>query len=88
MGECEFKVSVLGQRRLEKNRSPGFVLEPNCAEIIHYNKGYRMVFASMRVVCLFLRARAVVTSSCSFLFVVYFLGEFFFIVFVTVVVMT
>ena len=27
--ECEFKVSVLGQRRLEKNRSPGFVLEPN-----------------------------------------------------------
>ena len=37
MDECEFKVSVLGQRRLEKNRSPGFVLEPNCAEIIHYN---------------------------------------------------
>ena len=36
VGECEFKVSVLGQRRLEKNRSPGFVLEPNCAEIIHY----------------------------------------------------
>ena len=35
--ECEFKVSVLGQRKLEKNRSPGFVLEPNCAEIIHYN---------------------------------------------------
>ena len=35
--EYEFKVSVLGQRRLEKNRSPGFVLEPNCAEIIHYN---------------------------------------------------
>ena len=35
--ECEVKVSVLGQRRLEKNRSPGFVLEPNCAEIIHYN---------------------------------------------------
>ena len=35
--ESEFKVSVLGQRRLEKNRSPGFVLEPNCAEIIHYN---------------------------------------------------
>ena len=34
--ECEFKVSVLGQRRLEKNRSPGFVLEPNCAENIHY----------------------------------------------------
>ena len=27
--ECEFKVSVLGQRRLEKNRSPGFVLELN-----------------------------------------------------------
>ena len=37
MDECEFKVSVLGQRRLEKNRSPGFVLEPNCAEIMHYN---------------------------------------------------
>ena len=35
--ECEFKVSVLGQRRLEKNRSPEFVLEPNCTEIIHYN---------------------------------------------------
>ena len=35
--ESEFKVSALGQRRLEKNRSPGFVLEPNCAEIIHYN---------------------------------------------------
>ena len=34
--ECKFKVSVLGQRRLEKNRSPGFVLELNCAEIIHY----------------------------------------------------
>ena len=34
--ECEFKVSVLGQRRLEKSRSPGFVLEPNCVEIIHY----------------------------------------------------
>ena len=29
--------SYFGQRRLEKNRSPGFVLEPNCAEIIHYN---------------------------------------------------
>ena len=37
MDECEFKVSVLGQRRLEKNRSSGFVLEPNCAEITHYN---------------------------------------------------
>ena len=37
MDECEFKVSVLGQHRLEKNRLPGFVLEPNCAEIIHYN---------------------------------------------------
>ena len=36
--ECEFKVSVLGQRRLEKDRSPGFVLEPNCAEIIHHIK--------------------------------------------------
>ena len=36
--ECEFKVSVLGQCRLEKNRSPGFVLEPNYAEIIHYIK--------------------------------------------------
>ena len=34
--ECEFKVFVLGQRRLEKNCSPGFVLEPNCAETIHY----------------------------------------------------
>ena len=34
--ECELKSSVLGQRKLEKNRSPGFVLEPNCAEIVHY----------------------------------------------------
>ena len=32
--ECEFKVSVSGQRKLERNRSAGFGLEPNCAEII------------------------------------------------------
>jgi len=31
--EREFKeVSVVGRRRLRKNRPSGFVLEPNCAE--------------------------------------------------------
>ena len=31
--EREFKeVSVVGERRLRKNRPSGFVLEPNCAE--------------------------------------------------------
>ena len=34
--ECDFKISVLGQRRLEKNWSLEFVLEPNCAETMHY----------------------------------------------------
>ena len=32
--ECEFKVSVSGQHKLERNRSAGFCLEPNCAEIM------------------------------------------------------
>ena len=32
--ECEFKVSVSGQRKLERNRSAGFGLEPLCAEIM------------------------------------------------------
>ena len=32
--ECEFKVSVSGQRKLERNRSAGFCLEPKCAEIM------------------------------------------------------
>ena len=36
--KCEFKVSVLGQRRLEKNRSPGFVLEPNCTLYYSWQK--------------------------------------------------
>ena len=31
--EGDFKeVSVLGKRKLQKNRPSGFVLEPNCAE--------------------------------------------------------
>ena len=32
--ECEFKVSVSGQRKLQRNRSAGFGLEPHCAEIM------------------------------------------------------
>ena len=32
--ECEFKVSVSGQRKLERNRSAGFGLEPHCEEIM------------------------------------------------------
>ena len=33
--ECEFKMAVLGQRRLVKNPAPiGFVLEASCAEIM------------------------------------------------------
>ena len=32
--ECEFKVSVSGQRKLERNRSAGFGLEPNWAKIM------------------------------------------------------
>ena len=32
--ECEFKVSVSGLRKLERNRSAGFCLEANCAEIM------------------------------------------------------
>ena len=36
--ESEFKVSVLGQGRLEKNRSQGLVLEPNCTLYYSWRK--------------------------------------------------
>ena len=35
--ECEFKVAVLGQRRLGKNRSGGSELCGNNARILQYN---------------------------------------------------
>ena len=35
--ECEFKVAVLGQRSLEKNRSGRICLEPSYARILQYN---------------------------------------------------
>ena len=31
--ECEFKLAVLGQRSLEKNRSGRICLEPSCKNI-------------------------------------------------------
>ena len=46
--ECEFKVSVPGQRKLERNRSAGFCLEPNCAEIMQ--EYYIVVGKKLKVV--------------------------------------